>query len=606
MASDLKTLVAEARLHHTFFLEEGIARQLAREKNLILPDYGEPELQMCYFPSSVNEIIDENLIGLNPNEIISFFWENDFPTPTFLLIPPEAGVEAAVEELRSSFWSTIDVAKRNRAKTPEHLEQPKASAQKNTTHNDAYFLEEKAAAEVAKLNNRVQLGHPSITGLQICYFDGIASEGYPPNLIGVKLEDCYEYFLETRNRLPTTFVASRETPEELGHIFKETMRAVAIARQASAEKMREWRASTPLTFDEHEPLRIFLPANRLTEVMQYASKNIGKAFQTLGHKVMISVEENDMESLHEMHHIQAHNEFQPHIVFTINHLEESLPMSDHTFNVVWWHDFMPKLEKQTQFEVRDRDFAYSAAKQLDPLIKECGFPDVQRQGFCVDTTQFFEDSRLPREDKIVFVGSSYISRLYETSQNFTNALFEIKEAFEAGVTLDERFLRPIAEKYKVSYEYVFWDLLHFVVRDISVEWLCDASPLPVEIYGTGWQKNPKVRKFHKGYIAHGEDLASLYRTSKYALVTHPFEINSQRLAEVCASGSIPIVYNCTHSSYEPHWREELTFYKTKAELIECLEKQLGRPAPKIGEYFSYLNFAKRIIAQVRSHHEKLR
>ena len=34
---------------------------------------------------------------------------------------------------------------------------------------------------------------------------------------------------------------------------------------------------------------------------------------------------------------------------------------------------MPDLEKQTQFEIRDRDFAYSAAKQLDPFIKECGF-----------------------------------------------------------------------------------------------------------------------------------------------------------------------------------------------------------------------------------------
>ena len=49
-----------------------------------------------------------------------------------------------------------------------------------------------------------------------------------------------------------------------------------------------------------KPLRIFLAASRLTEVMQYASKNIGKAFELLGHEVMISVEENDMESLHEL------------------------------------------------------------------------------------------------------------------------------------------------------------------------------------------------------------------------------------------------------------------------------------------------------------------
>ena len=278
---------------------------------------------------------------------------------------------------------------------------------------------------------------------------------------------------------------------------------------------------------------------------------------------------------------------------------------DSVFNVNWWHDLMPDLEKGTQFEIRDRDYTYSALKQLDPFIERCGVRDIQRQGFCVDSTEFFEKSCSPREDRIVFAGSSYLGALYDKSQNAASALLEIKEAFEAGVSLDENFLRPIAEKYKISYEYVFWNLLHFVVRDISVEWLCEASPLPVEIYGSGWETNPKVREFHKGYIAHGVDLASLYRTSTYALVTHPFEINSQRLAEVCASGTIPIVYDCTHSSCEPHWKQELTFYKRKAELIDCLEKRLGRPASEIGEYFSYLNFAKKIIAQVTNRSENL-
>ena len=603
MTTDLNTLVAEARQHHAFILDETIARHLAREKNIIL-DHGKPELQMCYFPSSVNEVIDENLVSLNPGDLISFFEENDFPIPTFLLIPPEAGVQTTMEELRSSFWSTIDVAKRNRSKTPDHIRQPKGDVQTSATHHDAYFLEEATAAEIARLNNRVKLGHPSITGLQICYFDGVTSESHPPNLIGVKLEDSYEYFLKTRNRLPTTFVASNQAPEELSNIFKEIMRAVSIARGESFEKMLEGKTSAPLTYDAHKPLRVFLPANRLTEVMQYASKNIGRAFEALGHEVIISIEENDMESLHEIHHLQALNEFQPHIVITINHLEE-LPITDDAFKVVWWHDFMPDLKKHKQFKLRDRDLTYSALKQLDPLLEGCGVSDVQRQGFCVDTTQFFEDNLLPRDDKIVFVGSSYINRtMYETSRNYS-ALLEIKEAFEAGITLDKKFLQPIAERHKISYEYVFWDLLHYAVRDISVEWLCDVSPLPVEIYGNDWETNPKVRKFHKGYIAHGADLASLYRTTKYALVTHPFEINSQRLAEVCASGCIPIVYDCTHSSYEPHWRDELTFYKTKAELKDCLERQRGRPAPKIGEYFSYVNFAKKIIDRVRSHAELL-
>ena len=98
---------------------------------------------------------------------------------------------------------------------------------------------------------------------------------------------------------------------------------------------------------------------------------------------------------------------------------------------------MPDLEKGTQFEIRDRDYTYSALKQLDPFIERCGVRDIQRQGFCVDTAEFFEDSRSPREDRIVFAGSSYIGHLYDKSQNAAKALLEIKEAFEAGVALDE-------------------------------------------------------------------------------------------------------------------------------------------------------------------------
>ena len=50
---------------------------------------------------------------------------------------------------------------------------------------------------------------------------------------------------------------------------------------------------------------------------------------------------------------------------------------------------------------------------------------------------------------------------------------------------------------------------------------------------------------------------------------------------------------------------ELTFYKKKDELIDCLEKRLGDPAPEIGDYFSYLNFTKKMIARIKSDIKKL-
>ena len=79
MTSDLKQLVAESRQHHSFFLDETIARQLAQEKNFI-----SPELQMCFFAGTDSKIINENLISVSLDELVSFLSENEVPIPTYL------------------------------------------------------------------------------------------------------------------------------------------------------------------------------------------------------------------------------------------------------------------------------------------------------------------------------------------------------------------------------------------------------------------------------------------------------------------------------------------------------------------------------------------
>ncbi len=68
MASDLDQLVAESRQHHSFFLDEAIARQLAQERNLISPESGEPKLQRCIFAGTASKIISENLKNVSLDE----------------------------------------------------------------------------------------------------------------------------------------------------------------------------------------------------------------------------------------------------------------------------------------------------------------------------------------------------------------------------------------------------------------------------------------------------------------------------------------------------------------------------------------------------------
>jgi hypothetical protein len=172
------------------------------------------------------------------------------------------------------------------------------------------------------------------------------------------------------------------------------------------------------------------------------------------------------------------------------------------------------------------------------------------------------------------------------------------EKLDAGLPVTETFMREIAAEHGVDYDYIFWHVFHYAVRDTTVRWLCRRSPLPVEVYGRDWEHDEFVAPYHKGYLPHGEKVAELYNSAKYALVTHPFELNSQRLAEACACGCIPIVYDCRHSSDQPHWDNDVQYFKTEKELQDLLTSSRAEPALGVGNHFSYLTLAQRILGIV--------
>ena len=162
-------------------------------------------------------------------------------------------------------------------------------------HQDAYFLDRNFALEIASKKNRVNLGHPTIDGLQICYYDGEPLETALPNLINVKLENLFQYFLFSRTRLPTTFVASDDTPHEIREIFIATIGKVIEYQHAASQALRA-DISSANPFEKFDgTLRVFLFSSRLTTVMQYASKSMALAFERLGHQVLMSIEESETE-----------------------------------------------------------------------------------------------------------------------------------------------------------------------------------------------------------------------------------------------------------------------------------------------------------------------
>lgn len=152
-----------------------------------------------------------------------------------------------------------------------------------------------------------------------------------------------------------------------------------------------------------------------------------------------------------------------------------------------------------------------------------------------------------------------------------------------------------------SQKEILFFLWAYVVRDMSVRWLCLLSAeIEVEVYGRYWEHDDMVRPFFKGALPHGAAVATLYNETTYALVPHMFDLQSQRLIEAAACGAIPIVYDCRYRAEKPHWDDHCLWYRRQEELQDCLTKRTLKPPRHLCQGRTFTDFAQRIITEVES------
>ncbi len=330
--------------------------------------------------------------------------------------------------------------------------------------------------------------------------------------------------------------------------------------------------------------------------MQYASKGLAEAFKTLGHEVWLSIEQNAMEQL-DYQHPQEQYLFNPHLVVNINHMNNQWMHPD-LFNVIWWQDPMPELLKNESASYRKNDIVYT----IDPnWIERLPAPKRQEaevQNFCIDQEIYNQDYDEPREDKVIFIGSSYRHWYDGSSHETKQAMNKLIEDFELGLQLTDERINFYALKYSVPPEELKLHRLNYIVRDTSVRWLCEQRIKEVEVYGRGWDYCPVVKEKFKGELAHGHAVAEAYNRSEYTLACHPAFVFSQRLAEAAACGATPLVYDSRYAAFPPFFDDQCLYYSTKEEMIEQLTKKAKTPPDTIADDYTYLAFAQRIVAAI--------
>ncbi|WP_367154912.1 glycosyltransferase [Methylomonas sp. HYX-M1] len=567
-----------------FYLNIEDAYRAAEAGHTVAGADGRRRQAYCYYDGPLTDITLPNFIQVSAERFVEFFSHNQLPIPGKIAISQDGKLHFddmpadIVEEIRQ-YRATYTPAE--------------------SIHFDTYFVDPLLALNVAKQRNRVTCGHPTIDGLQVCYYRGELPEHALENLLHLELDEFEDFFVRSRLRMPEDIQipdgleqdVQTAVRQDIAHAVESVKRRRIALIQQLLNKAKALRPGP----NSGRP-RMFVPSSRLTTVMQYSSRGIAKAFAAMGWETLVYIEANDMEGSNTVDMLRSYIDFAPHACFYVNSLNNSF-LHDEVVNLVWWQDLMPQLKNRQPLNWRDRDFNFSITPQFDRYLTDCAAKQVERLHFVIDDAVFHNSGGGERAERVVFIGSSYRPFVNFADTRHRQALDGLTAVMESGGTFDQATVAAIAAAAGLDYEFVFWKLLHYATRDHSLHWLCQArSELPIDVYGRYWEQDDLIAPYFRGELVHGEAVAEVYRRARYALVCHPFEVNSQRLAEVAACGCIPLVYDCRDVAEAPYWERHCLFFKTAADLQNILSRRLrpAEPPELLAAQFTYKAAARRV------------
>lgn len=464
---------------------------------------------------------------------------------------------------------------------------------------DTYFFSAKKALEVAKKQNRVETSVKTVDALQVCYYAGEEElENTLKNCIYVPLEEVYNYFISTKKRFPKA-ISFEDTeysmPEqaELNAAFSEILGAAKEERSKLVDLYAEEIRLSKLDFNDKK-LRVFIPACRETTVMQFVAKNIADAFEELGYEVFYNIQD-ELSDCSTLTFLVNHLAFNPHITVNINHLSNDY-ISEDVFNFIWVQDPIPQLFNDQELNLRERDYFFTLVDEYNPVLRKKGLREshLLSQSFATNPRLFFEDTSIKKENKIIFLGSDYNfeARLSATiTDKFLQKLYSNIDNNELSPELIDLY----AKELYISFDDMNTWIIASIVRRRIIIWLCSLKNIEIEVYGTDtWLNNPEVVPYYKGLLPYGEEMSKVYNSAKYSICAHPKYKYQQRIFEISACGSIPIVYDCPLMSEQFDHDDNILTFSTLSELEECIGKTPKKDPRQIAEDISYKNMVNTI------------
>lgn len=456
---------------------------------------------------------------------------------------------------------------------------------------DTYFLNYEVALETAKKQNMINEHE-----MQVCYYDGVKKNLNIKNLINIPFESLNSEFLIINERIPTKISTkglelSEDIQKDIINSFNSLISSITQNKEKLGRQLVDKIKKQKLNFDE--PLRILLSGNKKTKVMKNISSNIAQTFISKGYDVWYELD-NELENISLFRLVKAISVHNPHIIINING-SNSPYLNEDTFNFVWFQDPTPTLVNKQLPLLRKRDFIFSLLQIIDSLLDKNNLP-YQRQSFCINQNIFNTNHNIVRENKIIFIGSSYYERLTKSGLKKTQ-LEHLKKLFYSGFDFNDHAITKLAHEYNFDKSYFEFHIIGSLVRFFSVLELCKLSGfIKIEIYGYGWEEIKEIEPFYKGALDY-EELPDVYRSTKYVLAPHSHYIVQQRVLEAAACGAIPIVYDCRSVDNPPYYLDSILLYKNINDLKNLIKKDV-KDLEKLVQENRYETFTDKILSIV--------
>lgn len=431
------------------------------------------------------------------------------------------------------------------------------------------------------------------------------------NIIYLPLDRLFETFVDSDIPYPTTFTFNGipfDSEEEISifeNYVNETSKRIIDTREKLDKSNLESLFSKIRNLSD-EKLRVYMFSSKATAVIQHVLNNLKDALETSG-KFEVMLKNFEIYEHGDTYTINKYMvDFNPHILFLCNHqfkyYENKLPGD--IFRFTWIQDPINELVNEVPIEVRKNDIFYTLINPFDKFLQAKEVP-FSRQSFCINDKLFRSKAEVARENKLVFIGSSYINH-FEANERNLKAVELIKELYFSSKKILSSDLEKISNDTGTSLFLLELKILPYVIRDLTLEYLCQMKlPLVVEVYGgDDWRNNEIVGPYYKRKLKYGEEIVDIYNSAKYSLAPHADYVLQQRVLESAACGCIPIVYDCRYKCDDPDYSDSLIYYTNPAEIGELLEGDTkDKDLNKIVRDNSYSKLANRIYDTVKSKKE---